>query len=114
MKNLKLSGIVALVCSLLVSCGSVDVTKTASGYYAPTNPASVKILKTRPQYNYIELGTVDASGFSPRDTAKMHNAIRAKVAPLGASAVILTDESTYYQPYVGAVKSASGAAILKK
>lgn len=96
------------------SCGSVDVTKTATGYHEPTNPASVKILRTMPEYSFTELGTVDVTGFTPRDTAKMHNAIRAKAAPLGATAVILTDQSTYYQPYVGVVRSGSGVAIRRK
>jgi hypothetical protein len=68
----------------------VDVTKTAKGFHAPTNPNDVEILMTKPDRSYEELGTIVAVKFSPSDTAKMHNAIRAKAAPLGASAVILT------------------------
>ena len=45
---------------------------------------------TRPDRPYEELGTITAVKFNPSDTAKMHNAIRAKSAPLGANAVILT------------------------
>ena len=99
---------------VFASCGTVDITKTSSGYHDPVDPSNVQILKTRPDWSYEELGTVDVNGFKPRDTAKMHNAIRAKAAPLGATAVIITDESAYYQPYVGPVKMASGVAIRRK
>jgi hypothetical protein len=54
------------------------------------------------------------TGFSPSDTAKMHNAIRAKSAPLGADAVIITDEGIYTDPWVGPAKYASGVAIAYK
>lgn len=76
----------------LGACAKVDITKTSEGYFDPTNPASVKILKTVPEEAYTELGTVTVSGFKSSDTAKMHNAVRAKAASLGANAVILTDE----------------------
>lgn len=104
--------VVALVA--LMGCATVDITKTASGYYDPVPAASVEILKTRPDRAYVELATIDVTGFKPRDTAKMHNAIRAKAGPVGASAVIITDESVVYQPYVGNVKFASGVAIRYK
>ena len=44
----------------------------------------------------------------------MHNAIRAKSAPLGADAVIITDEGIYTDPWVGPAKYASGVAIAYK
>jgi hypothetical protein len=47
---------------------------------------------TRPEKSYEELGTLIVQGFRTSDTAKMHNAIRAKAAPLGANAVILTSQ----------------------
>ena len=75
---------------MLTGCAVVDVTKTVRGHYDATNPNEVDILVTRPERPYIELGTVTASQFTPRETAKMHNAIRSKAAPLGATAVILT------------------------
>ena len=81
-----------LLLLLLVGCASVDVTKTSKGFYDPTNPNDIDILKTRPDKPYEELGTVTAVKFIATDTAKMHNAIRAKSAPLGATAVIITDE----------------------
>jgi hypothetical protein len=74
---------------LLTGCAVVDVTKTAKGHYDATNPNDVEILVTHPDRPYEELGTVTASQFSPQETAKMHNAIRSKAAPLGANAVIL-------------------------
>ncbi len=97
---------------LMVSgCATVDITKTAKGVRNPTNPAEVMILKTRPDKPYEELGVLTVTGFSPSQTAKMHNAIRAKSAPLGADAVIITDEGIYTDPWAGPVKYASGVAI---
>jgi hypothetical protein len=80
------------LCWLLVGCAEVDITKTNKGFYDQTNPNDVEILKTRPDKPYVELGTVTALNFSVSEAAKMHNAIRAKSAALGATAVILTEE----------------------
>ena len=81
-----------LVFLVLVGCARVDVTKTAKGFYNPTDPNEVQILMTRPEKPYTELGTVSVINFRPGDTAEMHNALRAKTAPLGANAVILTNQ----------------------
>ena len=70
----------------------VDITKTGKGFYEPTDPNNVEILLTRPAKTFVELGTLTVQGFSPSDTAIMHNAIRTKAAPLGANAVILTNQ----------------------
>ena len=92
MNHLKTT-IVAMCAALIVSgCAVVDVTKTATGFYNPTNPNLVQILKTVPDRKYVELGTVSTTGFRLPETAKMHNAIRTKSAALGADAVILTEE----------------------
>ena len=99
---------------ICVGCASVDITKTAKGFHDPTNPAEVMILKTRPEESYEELGVLTVTGFAPSETAKMHNAIRAKSAPLGANAVIITDEGIYTDPWAGPVKYASGVAIAYK
>lgn len=80
---------VIVMAALLSSCAIVDVTKTSKGFYEATNPNDVEILMTRPDRSYEELGTVTVNNFEPQETAKMHNAIRAKSAPLGANAVIL-------------------------
>ena len=77
---------------VLVCCATVDVTKTAKRFYNPTNPNEVEILINPPEKSYVELGTVTVTGFAASETGKMHKAIRAKVAPLGANAVILTSE----------------------
>lgn len=104
---------VTLVCWLLAGCAAVDVTKTAKGFYNPTNSNDVEILRTRPDKPYVELGTVTATGFSPSDSAKMHNAIRDKSAPLGASAVILVEEGILGGGW-GAKRWATGVAIRYK
>jgi uncharacterized protein YceK len=76
---------------LLSGCATVDVTKTAKGFYPATRADDVEILMSRPERSYAELATVSTANWSPSETAKMHNAIRAKTAPLGAHAVIITD-----------------------
>lgn len=90
MRSLVLSGML-LFGPILIGCATVDVTKTAKGFYSPTRADDVEILMSRPERKYVELGTVSTSNWSPKDTAKMHNAIRAKTAPLGADAVVITD-----------------------
>jgi hypothetical protein len=97
--------------ALLAGCAVVDVTKTAKGFYNPTNPNDVQILKTVPSQKYIELGTVAVSGFQVSETAKMHNAIRAKAAPLGANAVILTTDGMIPGAYGSVSMWATGVAI---
>lgn len=92
--SIKLIPILTLItaCAALTACGTVQVTKTARGFYNPTNPNNVEILKTVPNRKYTELGIVTASGFLRSETAVMHNAIRNKAAALGADAVVLTEE----------------------
>ena len=75
---------------LATGCATVDVTKTAKGFFSSTKPADVDILMTRPGGEYIELATVSTTNWRPAETAKMHNAMRAKTAPLGAHAVLVT------------------------
>lgn len=106
--------IIAAVGLIFAGCANVDVTKTAKGHYDATNPNDVEILKTKPDKPYIELGTVTVTGFAPSDVAKMHNAIRAKSAPLGADAVILTDEGMVMDPWAGQRRWATGVAIKYK
>lgn len=104
--------LLSVSCLLLVacSCASITVTKTAKGYFEPTNPDEVEILVTVPSQQvrpYIELATVTTQKWKTQATAKMHNSLRAKCAPLGANAVVLgssgIDNKGYYW--------ASGVAI---
>ena len=101
----------AILVVTLLGCASVDVTKTAKGFYEPTKAADIEILKTKPDRTFIELGTVTVTGFNASDTAKMHNAIRTKSAPLGASAVILTDEGINQTGLLTRERWATGVAI---
>jgi hypothetical protein len=89
--KLRTFGALVTLVVLLNGCATVDVTKTAKGFYSPTKADDVDILMTRPAQDYIELATVSTTNWSPSETAKMHNAIRAKTAPLGANAVVLTE-----------------------
>lgn len=82
--------IIALAVVLLIGCApNVDVTKTSKGFNTQTDPNNVDVLMTKPDKKFTELGAVSTAGWDPSDTAKMHNALRAKAAPLGADAVII-------------------------
>lgn len=78
--------------SLLLGCQTVDVTKTAKGFYESTNANDIEIIFTKPTVSYTELASVSASKFDPSETATMHNAFRSKSAPLGANAVLLLNQ----------------------
>lgn len=111
MKKTATLALILIASVVFTGCATVDVTKTAAGYYSPTDPNRVEILKTRPDRSYTELGTVTVTGFSSRDIAKMHNAVRAKAAPLGANAVVLIDEGMVPAGYGTYQIWASGVAI---
>lgn len=98
-------------CVVLSGCVVVDITKTAKGFYQATNANDIEILKTRPDRKYVELGTVTVTGYDASSTAKMHNAIRSKAAPLGANAVYLTDEGFTQGPLGSVNRWATGVAI---
>lgn len=83
-------GILFVLNVLAGGCATVDVTKTGKGFYPPTKPDDVEILMTKASKDYTELGTVSTRKWNPSETAKMHNAIRAKAAELGADAVLIT------------------------
>jgi hypothetical protein len=105
-KSLQILGLV-----ILTGCASVDITKTSSGYSEPTDPNKVEILKTRPEQTFTELGTLTVTGFDSSDVAKMHNAIRQKAAPLGANAVIVTEEGMVPEGFGTYSRWATGVAI---
>jgi len=89
---MKSSNLLVILFFLLVGCAAVDVTKTAKGFYDPTDANEIEIIKTTPSKPYEELVTITAVHFIATETAVMHNAIRTKVAPLGANAAILMQE----------------------
>lgn len=96
------------------SCvGTVGIVKTGKGAYSPSSASEIEILKTKPEKAYEELGVVDATNFPVNGVAKMHNALRAKAAPLGANAVIITDEGLINNGW-GIVRYSSGAAVRYK
>lgn len=99
MRPLLTIAILALVLSFASGCATVDVTKTAKGFYSATRPDDVEIFMTRPDRKFLELATVSTTKWKPSDTAKMHNALRAKTAPLGAHAVLIMDSGIVRGPY---------------
>ena len=112
MKTATQNILLALSAALLISscAGTVTVVKTGKGIYPPASASEIEILKTKPERQYEELAVVDAINFPVNGIAKMHNALRAKAAPLGANAVILTDEGVLNNGWA-VVRYASGAAI---
>ena len=72
-----------LAAAFLVGCASVDVTKTAKGFYDKTNPNDVEILKTRPEKSYLELATVTVTGCDRSDLGVksdgLHEILQRKV-----------------------------------
>lgn len=102
-----------VVCVALAGCASVDITKTTSSYYDPTNPNNIEILKTPPSRAYEELGTLTVTGFQSDETAKMYNAMRAKASELGANAVIITSEGLNPSA-IGYMRWASAVAVRYK
>ncbi|MBP7253192.1 MAG: hypothetical protein KBA75_06890 [Alphaproteobacteria bacterium] len=103
-----------VICIFIAGCAHVDITKTGSGFYDATNANEVEILKTRPTRIYEELGIVTVTGFESSETAKMHNAIRAKAATLGANAVILTEEGMIPKGWGNYERWANGVAVRYK
>jgi len=97
--------IVLISAALFVVAGCapaiVDITKTSKGVEERTDPNEVDILATKPDRRYTELATVAATGFDVGDTAKMHNAIRAKASALGANAVLITNSGINIDPAWG-------------
>ncbi|MDO8662632.1 MAG: hypothetical protein Q7K98_05375 [Candidatus Omnitrophota bacterium] len=95
---------------MICGCASVYVTKTAKGYFAPTDPDEIEILVIKPDRSFTELATVTTTAWAPANVAKMHNSLRTKSAPLGANAVILIDSGIDYNGRYWA----SGVAIRYK
>jgi hypothetical protein len=80
----------ACISMTVAGCQVVTVTKTAKGYFEPTKADDIQILMTRPDKPYEELATVSTNAWAPGSDASMHNALRAKCAPIGATAVVIT------------------------
>ena len=102
-----------VVVSVTAGCAAVDVTKTAKGYHAPTNPNEVQILFTKPDGAFEEVAAVTVTGFEPNQTAKMHNALRQKAAPVGADAVLILSsgvEQNHLWATAVAIKLGSGGS----
>jgi hypothetical protein len=107
---MKILPIGLLTCIVLLACGcaQVAVTKTAKGFYPATSPDDVEILMIVPLHRkFTELASVSTWYWETRDTAKMHNSLRAKSSALGADAVILGSSGFDKDGYFWA----SGAAI---
>lgn len=112
MKKIYFLGLLCMI-FIISGCAAVHVTKTAKGYFEPTDPDEVEILVTKPDRSFVEIATVTTSNWPPGQTARMHNSLRAKSAPLGADAVILLSSGVNRAPG-GPVYWATGVAICYK
>ncbi len=107
--------LMTVVVALIAGCApNVDVTKTSKGFYQPTDPNDVEIIFTKPDRPFVELGSVTSNGWHPSDTAKLHNALRAKAAPLGASSVIVLNSGLTPDGWGGFTMWSTGVAIRYK
>jgi PBP1b-binding outer membrane lipoprotein LpoB len=89
---MKINLLLLSIALLFSGCAAtVHVTKTGKGMHEPTLPSDIEILITVPEKDFIELATISTNGWKPKHTAKMHNSLRSKSAPLGATAVVLKD-----------------------
>ena len=104
----------AAIAFLLCGCSSVDMIRTSPAIYAPTDPNTIAILKTKPDEKFIELGSVTTTGFSAAQEASMHESIRTKAAALGADAVIITSEGLIPESWGRHQRWATGVAIRYK
>jgi hypothetical protein len=114
MKHYTQTALLSIFTTLLLGCAAVDITKTGAGYFTPTDPNQVEILMTVPTKPYVELGTVTVHGFDAKDEAKMHNAIRAKAAPLGANSVIIQNQGMIPKGFGTFERWVTGVAIRNK
>lgn len=90
-----------------VSCQYVDVTKTGKEVYPATRADDVEILTVVPRdRGFTEIATISTSKWTAGETAKMHNALREKAAPLGAEAVVLSNSGIDPQGYLWATGTA--------
>ncbi len=102
---------IAAMVVILTGCATTDITKTGKGFREATDPNEVEILMTRPTRPFEELGAVTASGWRPSETAKLHNSLRAKAAPLGANAVFIEGQGMTPDGWGGMLLWATGVAI---
>ena len=82
-----------MVFMLSIGCTTVTVTKTSKGVTEPVSPAEVEIIGTVPSdLKFEQIGIVNADIYG--NPATGYNKIREKVAPLGANAVFLNNQTT--------------------
>jgi hypothetical protein len=90
---------------LTASCTHINVTKTGSGIFPPTQQSTVQIRGTEPKdRKFDEVGMIHGDIFGQPATG--YNLIRQKAAAIGADAVILNNQIT-----IGARTIINGVAI---
>ena len=78
-------------------CASVNAESEryiGAPQFAPTNPASVEILRREPHRPHVQLGEVILSPSGDPDVAELEKGIREEAAKLGADAAVLVYDKT--------------------
>lgn len=86
----------ALGIELLAGCASVRTTKAprvGAPILAPTDPAQIELLRHAPRRPYIRLGRIRATPEGGADEQQIEAALRAAAASMGATAVVIEDDS---------------------
>jgi hypothetical protein len=81
----------------LSSCATVNVSSErylGVPQVAPTNPASVEILRKEPKRPHVRIGEVFLSPSRGTDVGEIENALRTEAARLGADAAVVVRDRT--------------------
>ena len=86
---------IAALVSILASCASVDSTSAryvGAPHYAPSDPASVQILRAQPTQPHERLGelVIDASTDPAPPVSELEDKVRREAAKIGADAAVIT------------------------
>jgi hypothetical protein len=81
----------------LSGCASVNAESQryiGAPQFAPTNPASVEILRREPRRPHVQLGEVILSPSGDPDVSDLEKGIREEAAKMGADAAVLVYDKT--------------------
>ena len=81
----------------LSSCATVSVSSErylGVPQVAPTNPASVEILRKEPKRRHVRIGEVFLSPSRGTDVGEIETALRTEAARLGADAAVVVHDRT--------------------
>ena len=83
-----------LACSMgaaLVGCSNTTAVRTSDEKFAKTNWHDVQVLTAVPTRDYIEVGSLNTSGWGQKKTEEMYKEFRQEAAKMGGEAVLITE-----------------------